>query len=229
MVDTGTMVAIIVPVLGRPHRVGPLLADITAGTPEPHRVLFVCDPDDHATIHACSDEGADWLADWSPTPSYATKIDLGYQGSVEPWIFTAADDLHFHRGWLTEALRVAELTGAKVVGTVDLTNDKVTAGEHSTHTLIARSYCDDPGACVDGPYTVMHPGYSHEYVDDELVCTAKARGVWAHASGSVVEHLHHRRRAGQALPDDDTYRKGRASRRADRALFESRRHLWEAA
>ena len=221
--------AIIVPVLGRPHRVGPLLYDIDSGTPEPHRTVFVCDPDDHATIQACAFEGADWICDWADEPTYATKIDLGYQGTVEPWIFTAADDLHFHRGWLTEALRGAELTGAKVIGTADMANAKVMAGEHSTHTLIERAYCDDPGACVDGPRTVLHPGYLHEYCDDELIGTAKARGVWAHASGSVVEHMHHRRTDGGAtMPNDDTYRKGIASRRINAALYAERRPLWES-
>lgn len=222
----GATVAIVAPVLHRPHRIAQLLDDIDKGTPVGKwRLVVVVDNDDEHSIEAAAAAGVEWVADWRHTPTYASKINLGAEVTCEPWLFTAADDLHFHRGWLTAALDVAGNTGAKVIGTNDLVNHAVIAGQHSTHTLVARDYIDDPGACVDGPGTVMHAGYRHEYCDDELVGTAKARGVWAPAKHSIVEHRHW---STKARPRDIVDAIVRASRAESRATFEARRHLWAA-
>jgi hypothetical protein len=58
----GAPILVIVPVLGRPHRVAPLLASLRANTPaDLFDVVFVCDPDDvdeHDAIHNCH---APWI------------------------------------------------------------------------------------------------------------------------------------------------------------------------
>lgn len=224
--NTAPVVAVLVPVLGRPHRVAELLADLDAATPAGSwQAVFIVDPDDHATIEACAAAGADWIADWSACPTYASKINTGAAATCTPWVLTAADDVHFHPGWLDAGLEVAE-TGALVIGTNDLLNQAVIAGRHSTHTLVARSYIDDPGACVDGPGLVMHPNYPHEYCDDELVVTAQRRRVWAHAPRCIVEHRHH---SNGGRPHDWVDVKAKAGRAVSRQMFHDRLALIDAA
>lgn len=219
----GGPVAILIPVLRRPHRVAPLLESITAATPEPHRVIFIVEEHDVEERAAIDRTGAEQVVVDRPRRSYARKINAGYRASVEPLLFLGADDIKPHPGWLPAALRV--MTGpVQVVGTNDLLNPRVLAGEHATHSLVSRSYCDELGT-IDERGKVLHEGYGHDYVDDEFVATARHRGVYAHAHDSIVEHLHPW--AGKA-PSDATYRIGRAKSAAGRRLFASRQHLWAA-
>jgi len=150
--------------------------------------------------------------------SFAQRINAGYRQTTEPWVFITGDDVTFHPGWLDHAQTVA---GGKydVIGTNDLGNPRVMAGEHATHLLIRRSYVDAHGASWDGPGLVCHEGYRHWYVDDEIVLSAKQRGTWAMAMGSIVEH--HHPMWGKA-EDDDVYRRGQASSEQDRETFEGR-------
>lgn len=219
----GGAVAILVPVLRRPHRAAPLVASIEAATPEPHRVLFVASPGDTAEQDAVRATGADLLViDRTPgCGDYARKVNNGHRATREPFLFLAADDLAFYPGWLTAALAHVE-RGASVVGTNDLGNPRVLRGDHATHSLVTRSYIDEHGT-IDQPGTVLHEGYQHEYVDDELVGTAKHRGVWSFAADSIVEHLHPH--WGKA-PTDDLYDAQAHRLRASRSLFIRRRRLW---
>jgi glycosyltransferase involved in cell wall biosynthesis len=213
--------AIIVPVLDRPHRVEPLLASITAATPEPHRVLFVADEDDDAELAALKAAKADVLTVGAGV-SYAAKINAGYHATTEPVFFMAADDLAFRADWYSRAASYFS-DGIHVVGTNDLCNPRVMCGQHSTHTLVKRSYIEGRSGVVDEPNAVLHEGYAHDWVDDEFVQTAMARGVYAHAFDSLVEHLHP---LVEKADDDDTYRRGRAHSQQGRRLFRQRRRLW---
>lgn len=210
-------VAILVPVLNRPHRAAPLVASTTAATPEPHRVVFICDPDDHPQQDAVRATGADMLIHGG---SYARKIRAGIAATTEPLVFLAADDLEFRPGWLPAA--VAHLTErVQVVGVNDLLERRPGREGHATHFLLTRAYAEQP--CIDGTPGPLHEGYSHSFVDDELIGTATRRGAYAYAESAHVAHLHPM--AGTAA-DDDTYRKGRARFRHDRRLFLRRRSLW---
>ncbi len=192
----------------------------------PYRLLFLCSPDDDDEIAACSEAGDVLVVDWPAGPGdYARKINAGYRATAEPFVFTAADDLSFHAGWATAALAAAE-TGASVIGTDDLWNPAVRRGEHSTHSLIRRSYVDLEGASWDGPGIVYHEGYDHQFVDTELVAVARQRGAWAFCAGARVEHLHP---MAHKADMDDTYRKGLAKGRDDRRLFDARRRLYLSA
>lgn len=211
---------IIVPVLRRPHRVAPLLHSIRQATPEPHRVLFGCTDGDQAEIAAVDKAGADrFTIPWA-RGDYARKINHGYRDSTEPVMFLAADDLHFHPGWLTACLDQLD-PGVGVVGTNDLTNRRTATG-HSTHTLVTRAYADEHGT-VDGPGEVLHEGYWHEFCDDELVVTARHRDAYRHAPHALVEHLHPM--AGKA-PMDDLYAEQADRMRAGRKLYQRRQPLW---
>lgn len=213
-------VAIIVPMLGRPHRVEPLLESITKATPEPHRVMFVCTPKDSA-IEAVEAAGhIPLLVERERCGDYARKIQAGIEATAEPLIFTGADDLDFHPGWLPAAAsKITDRIG--VVGTNDLCNRRVIRGEHATHFLVARWYVEQ--GTIDQPGLLFHHGYAHEFVDDELVGTAKHRKAWASAADSIVEHLHPM--VGKA-PMDVLYAQQATRIKGSRPLFERRKRLW---
>lgn len=207
-------VVILVPVLGRPHRVAPLLASIEESTTVAHRVLFLCDPGDRAEVSAVQAEGAEHH--FHPG-GYAAKINHGVRVTAESLVFLGADDLCFHPGWFEAA--TARLTDSvHVVGVNDqLRRRRV----HTTHFLVTRHYCEL--GTIDGQDGLLFEGYHHWRIDDEFVATAKMRDAYDYAPNAVVEHLHHLN--GKA-PDDKTYRRGRARINQDNDLFTKRESLW---
>jgi hypothetical protein len=225
------VIAVLVPVLDRPHRVGPLVESIDQASRFVTRVVFLVTDGDDAQLAACLDTDAMTVV----VPfgldggDYARKINYGVTVTDEPWLFQAADDLRFHHGWDTTALD-AGLPHIGVVGTNDLGNPLTKAGRHATHSLIRRTYVEEHGT-IDEPGKALHEGYHHCWVDNELVETAVHRRGWASARRSCVEHMHpiwpvdrrSRERKGQ---DDATYRRGQARYRDDHRLFMSRRPLW---
>ncbi len=217
------MIVIIVPVLKRPHRVRPLIDSIEAATPEAHRTLFVVSPGDDDEITAIKDAGAEFIETPEPYPSgdYAKKINLAYRASWEPLLFLGADDLHFHEGWFEKAYGKLQ-PGIGVVGTNDLGNKRTRRGEHSTHSLVTRDYADKFGT-IDERHKILHEGYPHEFVDDELCQTAQFRGAYAHARDCIVEHMHPH--WGKA-ETDELYQAEPQRMIAGREVFEGRRRLW---
>lgn len=209
---------LLVPVLRRPHRVAPLLR--SAKETADCRVLFICDPDDEAEITAVKKARAEHF---TLAGNYAEKINAGVRATREPLIFLGADDLRFHPGWL-EAAQAKLEPGIGVVGTNDLCNPRTFEGDHSTHSLITREYARR--GTVDDPDCLLHEGYEHEYVDDELIGTAKARGAYAHAQDAIVEHLHPM--AGKARSDALYAAQGQRMRRT-RHIFDARLPLWTSA
>lgn len=219
----GVEIVVIVPVLGRPERVGPLIESYERAATVRTQLLFVFSPGDDEeaeTIKAARATGIE--ARWAPGPGdYARKINWATRWSGRTWpesryVFAGADDLCFCDGWDRAALDVAEATGAGMIGTDDLWNPLVRRGKHSTHSLFRRSYVAEEGASWDGPGTVYSEAYDHQYIDTEAVAVAMGRGTWAFAAGSRVEHLHPF--AGKA-PHDATYEKALRASAADRDLF----------
>lgn len=212
---------ILVPMLGRPHRVEPVLESVKEATPGA-RVLFLTTPTDSKVVETIDKAGAERLdVPFRRRGDYARKINRGVAHTTEPLIFTGASDIRFHRGWFEAAVsRIHH--GVGVVGTNDLCNRRTRYGLHSTHSLITRSYIEEYGT-IDEPGKALHEGYPHEFVDDELVETARHRGAFAHAPRSIVEHLHP---MAQKAPMDNLYRQQAARMRAGRALYQRRRQLW---
>ena len=211
--------AVIVPVLGRPGSAAPFMESLAASGAPLARVYAVADIDDAETAQAWKEAGATVLA-WpgEPPGTFAQKVNAGYRVTSEPWLLLTGDDVRFHPGWLDQAQHAAR-DGAAVVGTNDLHNPRVTAGDHSPHPLIRRSYVDEVGASWDGPKIVAHEGYRHWFVDDEIVQAAKQRGTWVMAPHAKVEHLHP---LWGLAADDATYALGREHTDQDKALFEAR-------
>ena len=229
------MIDIIVPVLGRPQNAQPLVDSITASTTVPYRILFVCSYGDDEQVEACHATGTLLaMTTWPPGPGDAAKKwNLGYTvtggAPVEySYVFTAADDVTFTPGWDVEILKVAERTGAGMVGSNDQANPLVKRGRHSTHSLFSRAYIDSVGGTFfDGPGVVYHEGYDHQWIDTEAVKAAMDRGQWAFAMNSVVAHHHPIYDRSVAM--DDTYRRALGDASADMRLFKERLKKWSAS
>lgn len=184
-------------------------------------MLFLTTPGDLCEVDAIDRTGAEHLeVPWLPQGDYARKVNAGYRQTIEPLLFLGADDLEFHPGWYEAATKLID-DRVGVVGTNDLTNRRTATGKHSTHSLVTRRYADQFGT-IDGP-GILHEGYPHEYVDDELVGTAKHRRAWAHAAHAHVEHLHP---MGGKAPMDELYAQQGARMRAGRDLYRRRRRMW---
>lgn len=216
----GTGLVILIPMLGRPHRIRPLLDSIEASTPRA-QVLFLLSPADRTVRQTVEQEGRTFHeVHYRPVGDYARKINCGVRVTSAPWLFTAADDLRFHPGWFETALAMAQ-PGIGVIGTNDLGNPRVLAGEHATHFLVARWYTDL--GTMDRPGELMCTDYPHEFVDDELVGTAKKRGMWAMALDAHVEHLHPN--WGKAKIDA-LYQQQPARMRMGQTIYRRRIRLW---
>lgn len=210
-------VAILVPVLGRPHRVRPLVENIQAVTPEPHTIYF-CASDQPTIDELKRVMGTHVWAVFDEGDTWPKRINRLFTSTEEPYIFTAADDLLFHEHWLSEAMRA--MKGMREEGVVvveDMHNP------NGTMALIARTYIMKYGGSADVKGQVMHPGYTHNWSDTELFSVAQSRRLLVRCRTSVVEHLHHE--AGK-MPWDDTYAKGMEHELEDRMLFRRRRRLW---
>ena len=206
-------VDVLVPVLGRPQNAEPFMRSLRASTGLVNVFVGCSDPDDHAAWLA---QGAT-VVDTGARTTFAEKVNDLVKLGTAPWVFVCGDDVKFHPGWLDHAQVIGQRFS--VVGTNDLGNPRVVAGEHATHLLIRRSYIDERGASWDGPGVVCHEGYGHWFVDDEIVAVAKERGEWGMALGSIVEHLHP---AWGKSEIDDTYRLGQDRAGRDRATWERR-------
>ena len=219
---------VLVPVLGRPGNAQKIVDSVKNGTDAETTILFLCSPQDSAEIAACHETGEQiHICDFEPGPGdYARKINRGYTLTHSEWLFLGADDLSFHRGWDVEALKVAEETGAHVIGTQDMGNPQVRMEVHSTHSLVRRSYIEDPGCTFDGPWPVLCELYDHQYCDFELCQTAMLRGVWAFSTHSRVEHLHPHWGKGEW---DPTYEKSYRSPQEDHQLWNQRSRLLRIA
>lgn len=223
-------ILIAVPVLRRPHRVQPLLQSIRSATTGPYRVLFIANEGDRSEIAAIRRSDADLLVQpyphhpsrWRERPGeWAVKLNRVYRESSEPLIFCGADDIEFHPGW-ADAVRARVAPGVGLIGTNDMHNPRVIAGEHATHFVFVRGYVDRYGT-IDEPRKMLHEGYAFEHCDDEAIATAKARGAWVFAEDAKVEHLH----ANYGLaPVDPLYAQQNARMVASRRLFDQRRRLW---
>lgn len=211
----GPVIDILIPVLGRPQRVAPLLESIASTTDVEHSVLFLVSKGDKEEIAAVKEAGVSYLTFTGPPAQgqYAKKINMGYRETKGEWLFLAADDLKFYPAWASIALRHERYS---VIATNDKRNSFVREGLLATHSFVRRSYIDEQGCSLDGPGIVYHEGYSHNFVDCELSVLARQRGLFAFARNSVVEHMHPVFNRGQM---DETYTVGLRDFEQDRSLF----------
>lgn len=213
--------AVIIPVMRRPAAVAPLVRSLRQTTPGA-TAFFVADADDTAELAAIdATPGAVLIRNTGPSRSFATKANLGYRETTEPWLLFVGDDVRFTPGWFEAALEVAG-DDHHLIATNDCGNGAVLAGVHATHPLMRRSWVDEQGASWDGPGTVAHEGYRHWFVDNEWTAKARAEGVFAYAPDAVVEHLHPIFGKGCT---DDVYRIGQLHAASDQQVWTSRAAL----
>jgi hypothetical protein len=209
-------IAVIVPAMRRPQNVAPLMRSLEAST-DRATAYFVCDHGDTDQIKAVLDTDAQFVINWSSSTTFATKCNLGYRETEEPWLLFVGDDVHFHPGWVEAALAAGEY-GA-FVSTNDMGNPRVMAGRHATHPMVARWWLDQHGATWDGPGAVCHQGYRHWYVDNEWTAVALNAGQFVYAEDAKIEHMHPVWDKGDS---DEIYTLGQASAHADSRLFRER-------
>lgn len=214
----GPVVAVLVPVLGRPHRVRPLVESFRAATSEiDARLYFVAQRSDGPELEAIRSAGLEPILVDDVDRSWAKKINRGMAATTEPWLLLGADDLAFRPGWIDS---IRDLLGSHggVIGTNDLGNAATVRGTSSTHPLVRRLYAQIFGT-ADEPGKVLHEGYDHNFPDSELVETAKCRGLYVHRRECVVEHLHPLWGKGTA---DPIYHMGQRNWHVDQALYHRR-------
>lgn len=214
------MIDILLPTLWRPDNLEPVLESLFA-TADGVRVTVICQAGDGATVREAERLGVRALtADGDPA-TVAEKINLGYRNTTGEFLFVGSDDIRFLPGWLDEALDAMD--AANMVGVSDGIDNHVHDGELPGHVLIRRSYIADQSGVIDTPDSVLFEGYKHYYSDIEQWQTAASRGCWRSAHRARIEHLHPTNGRAQV---DRTHSWSRSHMGADRALFESRRHLW---
>lgn len=227
-----TELSILVPVLRRPQNVAPLVDAFKAASDQAtYQIVFISSAGDTAERDAINEQLARSdvrICHLTMVPTrvgdYARKINHAYRHTSSPWLFLAADDLRPRPGWFAAAETAAILHGKRVVGTQDLGNSRVIRGEHSTHTLVHRSYVDEYGT-IDEPGQILHEGYPHCFVDDEFIETAQFRDEFVFAHDSIVEHMHPDWKKADAK-GDLAYTIARQSMAKGRALYTRRKRLW---
>jgi hypothetical protein len=213
------MIAVLVPTLERPENVQRVADDLfDTVTRDDAELFFIVEAHDVDTIAAINAAKCGLIIN-ERAASYAGAINTAVEQTAHPHLLIAADDLHFHPGWLPPLLERSRDFG--FVGTNDMHNPDVLSGEHATHYLVSRNYVNL--RTVDGDHPLLHEGYVHNYTDTEAVATAKFRGEYTPCMDSLVEHLHW---CWGLAPLDETYNKGARTVNADQALFQSRSHLW---
>lgn len=236
-------IAALVPVLGRPQNVRPLVDSFhAAGSEHAARLYFIAQRGDDEEIYEVVTQAGmgrcDVVMVEPEEQSWAKKINAGYRATSEPWMLLLGDDVSFTSGWL-HAFAAHASSGAGVIGTSDGSisvqrherqwrrKERARRGDPapppwsptSPHPFVSRAYVDEFGT-VDEIWRVVHDGYHHNFPDTELCATARMRGKYAYAHDVAIVHNHP---IYGRSSEDDTYRIGRSRWSDDERLFNERR------
>lgn len=209
--------ATIIPVLNRPQNVGRTVWSWRESR-TPGILVFVVELDDIdelIEVHKHVNERIHMI-EVVEAHTWPEKINTAISQIAADWYLCAADDVLFHKNWWAATKQLRDDPTIGVIGTNDMGNPRVLAGEHTTHPLIRRQYVLEQGT-LDQPGQAIHEGYRHWYCDDELVITAKMRNAWAFCREARIQHLHPYWEPD--VPVDDTYRHGESAADTDRAVF----------
>lgn len=220
------MIDVLVPVLGRPQNVAPLVESFLATASPLDEIHFLCSPEDTEQIAACEKSGQRvHVMGWPARKfDYARKMNYGFRETERDFLLLAADDVTFMPGWRDALMECVGSFG--VIGTNDMASAYVMSGRSSTHPLVRRSYIEVYGGSYDGPGTLIHEGYDHNFSERELVELAQKRGQWTFCKGSVIKHRHPLWKTEEW---DDTYRKAMHNFQRDFQLFNRRRRRYTRA
>lgn len=212
--------AILVPTLDRPHRVMTVMENIHEVTPKPHRILWCASDEESIRLLRVAGE---WVLDDSSETDrrYVTRMNklVPHVGDART-IFFGSDDVKFRPYWFESAISVMSRMGVSVVVPNDLHNPNGTAA------LMKTSYLER--AVFDAPGLAFHPGYIHNFADNEQFYTAMLQKDFAYAVDSVVEHLHPVFGGPGNIGWDDTYKNASVGWGHDETLFYKRKAMLEA-
>jgi glycosyltransferase involved in cell wall biosynthesis len=215
------IVSILIPTLGRPESLPPLIRSVRDTTPRDcYEIIFVVDHGDVPTYQVLRPYDVRVVV---ADGTYPQKINMGFDESVGDLILPTADDVRFHDDWYDEALALLSRR-VMVVGTNDLSPAAEEGTTNVTMPIIRRSYVEGQGCVLNEPGVIFHEGYHHNFVETEVWMLATYRGVAKYAKRSIIEHLH---------PDwgkrdeDSTDAKGQHQNRLeDRDLYRERMAAW---
>jgi len=128
------------------------------------------------------------------------------------WYMHGHDDLIWSRGWLDEALRVAEISRAQVIGFNDLHSN---LAHYAPFWLVKENFLARHFGGLFVP-----PKYQAWWFDREICEKAAALGMYAPAPKAIVEHTHPDWHTAEI---DATYDEAMPARKQDRALYLERK------
>lgn len=221
-----TSTAILIPTLGRPHRVAEVHRSARDHANGDVSIYFVVEQDDADTIAAVTRTGAGMIINRG-APTYASCINQAYLDTQEPFFVLGSDDIEFLPRWLDEAMACMDDPAVGMVGVRDPLHPLV---DHSTHSLVRRRYIEERSGCMDLPNTVLYP-YKHGWTDWEMASVAKVRGAYRYCATSLVKHLHPGWETGGMVRTDHelydaTYAKGNRTVGEDFDIFSGRARAW---
>jgi hypothetical protein len=214
---------IIVPTIGRPHLIYPLMSNVAMTTPtNQYNITFVIDVGDVNTQRVMNMVKGPVSFVVAEKRGYVHATNLGVHATDAPLLALVNDDVVFHPGWYEEA--IASLASwVSVIGTNDL-SPHTAGGVNCTMPILRRSYIDELGGNYKEPGNAYHEGYWHNFAESELWHLAQHRRVARWVEECVIEHRHP---DWGTAPMDRTYEEGaKTGWDRDAALYEERKSLW---
>lgn len=212
-------VAILMPTIWRANRMKENVENLYDVTSKDDiDIIFVIEKDDIESLEMSRKLDAITLIN-QRSRNFGGAINTAVRTLTHNYFFGGSDDFLFHKDWLPPLLELSKNYG--MVGTNDLGNPQVAAGELAVSYLIRRDYVNR--ACIGNPDDLLYEGYMHNFTDTELTETAIYNKEYAYCADSIVEHMHP---AWGKSPIDDTYMLQDGTWGPDTQLFMSRRVLW---
>lgn len=141
--------------------------------------------------------------------------NLAYEAAVADkaeWLVLGADDVVWEPGWLEEALKVANETGAHVIGLNDGHTD---LEQYGAHYMATKEFTDK---YIGGH--MAPPEYKSWWFDREICEIARALNTYAPTYGAMARHLHPE---WQTAEMDETYEAGYKHHLADYVIYTNRK------
>ncbi|MBA3678786.1 hypothetical protein H0W80_01135 [Candidatus Saccharibacteria bacterium] len=216
------MLGIYIPTFGRAGKLQQVADNIKEATNSEYKLYWGVEAHDRESILAAKDTGAEAIVN-TGNPCYSDALQEIYENSDEDIFFWANDDFLFLKDWDVAPLKKLEENPQVMVLGVHDGNPNT---KYHSISIIRRKYIEEQSGVVDMPNRVLYP-YLHNYVDDELANTAKARGVWDFCETPCIHHQHHSFTWLGDFKHDATYAKNDATFTEDSRTYNERIHLWQ--
>ena len=212
-------VAILMPTIWRANRMKENVENLYDVTSKDDiDIIFIIEKDDVESIEMSRKLDAITLIN-QRARNFAGAVNTAVRTLTHNYFFGGSDDFLFHKDWLPPLLELSKNYG--MVGTNDLGNPQVAAGELAVSYLVRRDYVSK--ACIGNPENLLYEGYMHNFTDTELTETAIYNKEYVYCPDSIVEHMHP---AWGKSPVDETYKLQDGTWGPDTQLFFHRRSLW---